>query len=65
MMRRMKLYRGTDGVMRTMAQTAAHLGITVDELRIRWYGNRIAPPHVRNDANYYASVKRRAIVEGR
>jgi len=64
-MRTPQLYRGTDGVMRTLSKTAAHLGITVDELRLRWFGSGVKPNHVRNDSKYYAHVKRRAMVEGR
>jgi hypothetical protein len=63
-MRQPKLYRGTDGVMRTLSQTAAHLGITVDELRLRWFGPAM-PSHIRNDAKYWSAVKRRAMIEGR
>lgn len=63
-MRTPKLYRGTDGVMRSLAQTAEHMGITVEALRLKWFGPQM-PSHIRNDGKYWRHVKRRAIVEGR
>jgi hypothetical protein len=63
-LRQPKRYRGTDGVMRTLAETAAHMGITVDELRLRWFGTP-PPSHVRNDGKYWRHVKRRALIERR
>ena len=62
-MRKPALYRGTDGKMRTLSQTAEFMGITVEELRVKWFGAR-APNHVWNDGDYYRAVKRRAFVEG-
>jgi hypothetical protein len=63
-MRPVALYRGTDGKMRTLSQTAAFMGITVEALRIKRFGAR-APDHVHNDGDYYRAVKRRALIEGR
>lgn len=55
---RVALYRGEDGVMRTLAQTAAHLGITVEELRLRWFG--VAPHNpIADDRAYFNVVRRR------
>lgn len=59
MIRGPRLYRGVDGVMRTFADTAKHLGITQEELRIRWYGAK-EPIHIRNDGAYYRTVRRNA-----
>jgi hypothetical protein len=61
-MRQPKRYRGTDGVMRTLAETAAFMGITVDELRLRWFGTKM-PNHVRNDGKYHRCVQRRILSE--
>ena len=56
-MRKPAMYRGTDGVMRTLSQTAEHMCITVEELRLRWFG--VAPhSHIANDADYYKMVRR-------
>lgn len=57
------LYRGTDGVMRTLAQTAEHMGITVEELRAKWFGTTVQ--HVRDDRKYYIAVRRRMADERR
>jgi hypothetical protein len=52
-----KRYRGADGVMRTLAQTARHLGITEQELRLRWFGAP-EPTKVYDDAKYYKKLRR-------
>jgi hypothetical protein len=64
MMRKVALYRGTDGKMRTLSQTAEFMGITAETLRLKWFGTA-GPAHVRNDGEYWRCVKRRALSEGR
>ena len=57
-MRKPALYRGADGVMRTLAQSAAHLGVSTEELRMRWFGDGVAANHIRDDRKYYDQVRR-------
>lgn len=58
MMHGPKLYRGTDGVMRTLTETAAHLGITIAELKACWFGTAITTQPIEHERAYYDAVRR-------